>query len=199
MLQWTIGFALDHNLLIYFLIIILACAEGPILSVVFGVLLRLGYLHFIPIYACLMLGDLIGDGIWYRIGRVYGHGFIARWGKYFDVTEEKVGKMTRLFHKYKHAVLFISKISNGFGFSLVTLMTAGVVRIPFGEYLSVNLLGQFVWTGILLAVGYFFSSAYIQVNNWAGRISLIVGIVLVCFALFRYVQYLRKRAEEIEI
>jgi len=47
MLQWTIGFALDHNLLIYFLIIILACAEGPILSVVFGVLLRLGYLHFI--------------------------------------------------------------------------------------------------------------------------------------------------------
>ena len=195
---WIISFAINHDLLIYVLLVVLACAEGPLLSVLCGVILRLGYLHFLPVYGALMLGDLIGDAIWYRIGWRYGHHFVTRYGSRFGITEEKVEKMTRLFHRYKYYVLFISKISNGFGFALVTLMTAGLVRIPFGKYLTVNLVGQFVWSGMLIAVGYYFSAAYIQIDSWAGRASLVAGGIIIVIVVYRFWRVLRARAEKLE-
>lgn len=136
MLQWTVDFALQHNLLIYLLIIVLAFFQGPLLAVIFGIILRLGYLHVLPIYVALMVGDLVGDTIWYHVGRLYGHRFVGRFGKYFGVTDHNIGIVTELFHRYKNYVLFLSKISNGFGFAIVILLTAGMVKIPFKMYLS---------------------------------------------------------------
>ncbi|MFA6432336.1 MAG: DedA family protein [Candidatus Paceibacterota bacterium] len=199
MLQWIVGFALEHNLLIYLLIIFLAFLQGPLLAVIFGVLLRLGYLHYIPIYIALMVGDLVGDTIWYHVGRIYGHRFVARFGKYFGITEHKIEIMTTLFHRYKNYVLFLSKITNGFGFAIVTLMTAGMVRIPFKMYLFVNLLGQFIWTGTLLAAGFYFSEAYIKIDRWDGQVSLVVGGIIALVAIYRYWLYLKGRVERISI
>jgi len=195
--QWIITFAINHDWLIYGLIVVLACAEGPILSVCFGVILQLGYLYFIPVYAALMMGDLVGDVIWYWIGHRYGHRFIARFGHKFGIDEDKVYRVTRLFHRYKYYVLFISKISNGFGFALVTLMTAGMVRIPFGKYLTVNLVGQFIWSGMLLAVGYYFSNAFAQIDSWFGRIGLIAGVGVAAFIVYHYWKQLRIKAEKL--
>ena len=199
MQQWLIHLAGSHTYLIYALIVALACAEGPILSMIFGVLLRLGYFSFIPVYAALMLGDLIGDVIWYFIGYRYGHAFIARFGKYWNISEEGVEKVTKLFHKHKHSILFISKITNGFGFALVTLMTAGMIKIPFWRYMTINLVGQFAWSGILLGVGYFFGEAYTEVNDWFGRISLGILFLIVIFALNGYKKYLKARAEKMTV
>ena len=199
MQEWLIQLATVHPYIIYGIVVALACAEGPILSMVFGVLLKLGYVSFIPIYTALMVGDLIGDVAWYYIGRHFGHRFIDRFGKYFDITEESVEKVTRFFHKYKHRVLFISKISNGFGFALVTLMTAGMVRIPFWRYLAINLIGQFVWTGLLLGVGYFFGNAYMAVDNVIGKLSIVALFILIIFALNGYKKYLSRRAKAMQI
>ena len=196
---WIIGFATNHDVLIYGLIIILACAEGPILSMLFGVLISLGYFHFLPIYAALMAGDLIGDVVWYYIGYHFAHPFIRRFGKYFGLTEESVARMARAFHKYKHSILFISKISNGLGLALVTLMTAGMVRIPFWKYLGVNALGQLIWSAALIGVGFFFSNLYIQIDNVLGRISIIAVCILFLVAAVRYQRYLRKKADSLDI
>ncbi len=196
MQEWIIHIASQHEHLIYGITVLLACAEGPILSMIFGVLLKLGYFSFFPVYAALMIGDLIGDVVWYQIGYRYGHGFIRRFGKYFDISEESVLKVKHIFHRHKDSILFISKITNGFGFALVTLMTAGMVKIPFWRYLGINLVGQFVWTGILLGVGYFFGNLYQQVDTILGRLSVTALLVVVILAFFQYKKYLAKRAKK---
>ena len=142
--QWLVTFGATHEYLVYAMIIFLACAEGPSLSLMAGVVIRLGDFRFFPVYMSLMLGDLIGDTAWYYIGRRYGSRFVDKYGKYFNFTASDVELITRLFHRYKHSVLFLSKISNGFGFALVTLITAGMVRIPLNRYMLVNLFGQFI-------------------------------------------------------
>ncbi|HEX7724355.1 MAG TPA: VTT domain-containing protein [Candidatus Paceibacterota bacterium] len=194
---FLISLSTDHSWLVYVLIVVLACAEGPILSLIFGALIKLNYFELLPIYAALMIGDLIGDVIWYEIGKHFAHGFIRRFGKYFSVTENEVGKVTRIFHKYKHRILIISKVSNGFGFALVTLITAGIVRIPFFRYMSINLIGQFVWTGMLLAVGYYFSNWYTQVDSVLGKVSIIALFVLLFAAFLGYRKYVRAKAESL--
>ncbi len=194
MQQWFIHASLAYPFLVYGLIILFACAEGPILSIIFGILLKLGYFYFIPVYASLMVGDLIGDVGWYWIGRKFGHGFIHRFGKYFNITEDKVEKVTELFHRYKHSILFISKISNGFGFALITLMTAGMVRIPFARYLVINLSGQLIWTGLLLGVGFFFSQMYTTATNIFEQMTVVAGFVVLVVIFIGFSKYLRKRA-----
>ncbi len=199
MQEWLIQVAHTHQYIVYAIIVVLACAEGPILSMLFGVLIKLDYFSLLPVYAALMIGDLIGDVIWYYIGRYWGHSFIKRFGKYFSITEESVAKVERIFHKYKHPILFISKISNGFGFALVTLMTAGMVRIPFWRYLSINIIGQFIWSGLLIGVGYFFSNLYLQVDSILGRIAVVAGFVVVFAAFMGYKKYLKTKAEQFKI
>jgi membrane protein DedA with SNARE-associated domain len=193
---WLIQLVTIHPYVVYGIIVVLACAEGPVLSMIGGVLIKLGYFSFIPLYAALMIGDLIGDAIWYYIGRYFGHRFIKRFGKYFDITEESVAKVTTIFHKYKHHILLISKVTNGFGFALVTLMTAGMVKIPFWRYLAINLIGQFVWTGLLLGIGYFFSNLYLTVDSIIGKMGVVAAFVVVFIGFLQYKKYLSKRAKQ---
>jgi membrane protein DedA with SNARE-associated domain len=192
--NWIINYGVVHDYLVYVVIAIIACAEGPWISLILGVALRFGFLYFWPIYMALMIGDLVGDVIWYYIGRRYGHSFIGKHGKRFNITEAGVERLTRLFHKHKHVVLFLSKISNGMGFALVTLMTAGMIRIPFGRYVLVNAIGQLVWTGLLIGVGFFFSNLYITVDNIIGKISITAVIIIVVFLGYRYYKYLKNKA-----
>ena len=105
--------------------------------------------------------------------------------------------MTHLFHKHKHTVLFLSKISNGLGLALVTLTTAGMIKIPFGRYILVNVLGQFIWTGFLIGAGFFFSNLYIVVDNILGKISITAAIVVIVFLGYRYFKTLKAKAQNL--
>lgn len=196
MQQWLIQFGMHHQYLVYIPVVLAAVLEGPLLSMVFGLLLRLGYFSFIPVYAALMLGDLIGDVAWYYIGYHYGRSAIRRFGKRFNITEKGVEKTEKLFLKNKTKILLISKVTNGFGLALVVLATAGIVRIPFKRYLAVNLAGQFVWSGLLLAVGYFFGESYMRIDSIAGKVFLVVAFTAALYGLYRYNRSLRKNLSE---
>lgn len=197
MQEWLINLSTHHAAWVYVVIIFLACAEGPILSMIFGVLIKLGYFPLVPVYAALMFGDLLGDSAWYLVGRKWGHGFIKRFGKYFSITEDKDEKVIRIFHKYKNRILIISKITNGFGLSLVTLIASGMARVPFLKYLGLNLIGQFVWSGLLIGVGYFFSNLYVQVDGVMSKIGVVV-LFLVLIALFMgFLKYVQGKSKNI--
>ncbi|MEI6304559.1 MAG: DedA family protein [Candidatus Taylorbacteria bacterium] len=187
---WLLHFSTDHSVLIYFAIIVLACAEGPILSIFFGALIKIGAFPFLPVYAALMAGDLIGDIVWYEIGRHGASRFVYRFGKYFNLTPERIEKATKIFHKYHGKILIVSKVTNGFGLALVTLMVAGMVRIPFVKYLLINLVGQFFWTGILLASGYFLGDMYMKFDSIFGKVSVVVIFVIILLALNEYRKYI---------
>ena len=191
------AFGMAHEALVYALIAILALVEGPCLSLILGGLLRLGDFSFWPVYVSLMLGDLTGDVFWYCIGRRYVHPFIKRYGKYFKVTESALDRMAELFHRRKDSVLFLSKISNGFGFALVTLMTAGMIRIPFGRYMLVNFLGQLIWSGLLLGAGFFFSNLYVSINSLFGRLTLIAAGMVIVVLAYRFWKHLRIKGQEL--
>ncbi len=191
--EWLTHLATNHPVLVYAIIIIVSFVEGPILAMLCGLFVKLGSFSFLPLYLALMVGDLIGDVFWYYIGYFVGHPFIRRFGKYFSVTEEGVTKVTAIFHKYHTYILLISKITMGFGFALVTLVTAGIVKIPFKKYIAMNVVGQLVWTGILMAVGYFLGHIYVAVDNVLGKLFIIALFVIAFIGLIGYGKYMRNR------
>jgi len=196
MQEFLIQLFVHHSYAVYGFIVITASAEGPILSIIGGILLKMGYFSLFPLYGALMFGDLIGDTVWYSIGFYFGHGFVSRFGKYFNVTEERILKVEEIFHRYKNSILFISKISNGLGFAIVTLLAAGMVKIPFRRYILINLSGQFIWSGLLIAVGYFFSHLYSQLDTLFGRLSLVALFVFLLVLFLGARNYARSKIEE---
>ena len=74
--EWILAFGAIHEYLLYAMIVFLAFAEGPWLSLILGVLIRLGDFSVLAVYLSLILGDLIGDAAWYHIGRNYGPCFV---------------------------------------------------------------------------------------------------------------------------
>ncbi|MDE2188180.1 MAG: DedA family protein [Patescibacteria group bacterium] len=187
---WIAGFVQNHNYWSYFIIALASFAEGPILAMICGVLYKLALVPFTPIYIALMAGDLIGDTFWYWIGRKFGHPFIRRFGKYFSLTESGVASVTHVFHKYQNSILLFSKMTMGLGFALVTLVTAGIVKLPFRKYILLNFIGQFVWTGFLLLVGYALGDLYIQINGYLGILFLIAMITVIFVGLMGWGKYI---------
>ncbi len=199
MQDFLITLSSEHVLWAYLTIIVVAIIEGPILSVILGIILKLGYFSPVPIFIVLMFGDLLGDIIWYGIGRRWGIGFVRRFGKYVDVTENSIEKMKELFHRHSGRILFISKVSNGFGFALAVLMTAGMTHVPFRKYMAVNTVGQIVWTGVLVGMGYFFGHLYTTVDSVLGYISITALAVVIIFVFLGYRNYLKKRAKALNL
>lgn len=187
----------NHPYFFYFVLVCLGCGEGPILSVICGTLIKLGYFAFWPVYLALMVGDLIGDIGWYAVGYFFGHSFVKRFGHRFGVNARTVHRVSKVFNKHRHKIILINKLTMGFGFSLATLITAGIARIPFGQYLVVNSLGQLIWTGALLALGYYVGHAYVYISDVFGVLGdagLVATFLLIAYALHRYRQYMAASA-----
>lgn len=189
MQEFLLAFGAAHQYIVYPLIVLIGLAEGPFISMICGVILSLGFLELVPVYLSLMLGDLLGDIIWYRIGFRWGHPFVSRFGKYFGVNEPMITKVKGFFHRYHNSLLFISKISNGFGFAIPVLFTAGLSKVPFGRYLGINIIGQLIWSAVLLSIGYFFGNFYVRVGGLFERISFTVGAIVVAFLVYRLFRY----------
>lgn len=177
----------------YAILLPIAIIEGPIVTVISGLLVAHGYLNWVIVYGVVMLGDLIGDVVWYYLGYHFGHRFVAKFGKRFDLTEDKIEHIKKKFHEHKHPILFLSKITGGLGFAVVVLFTAGMSRIPFRRYLLVNTLGQLFWSGLLLGSGYFFGTAFINIQSIEERFVFIVCAIVALILLVRYVRNVKMK------
>jgi membrane protein DedA with SNARE-associated domain len=158
-----------------------------------GFLWRLGTFDLIPLYFALMSGDLLADIGWYLVGFYWGHPFIKRFGKFFSITDDSLKRALDLFHKYHERILIISKLTMGFGFALVTLITAGMSKVPFKKYLAFNIVGEMIWTAILMAVGYFFGNLYYTVDKGFRLVTVAGGVIILMAAIYGFSKFARKQ------
>ena len=172
----------------YLILLPIAIVEGPIVTIIAGFLCFQGHLSILPVYGIVILGDLIGDVLWYYVGYWYGYRFVKKYGKRFGLQEEKIHILEEKFHKYKHPILFFSKITNGLGFALAVLFTAGLVKIPFWRFMTINFFGQFIWSGALLAIGYFFGNVYSTVSSIQEKIGISVIVVILLIIGVKYIR-----------
>ncbi|OGG77841.1 hypothetical protein A3B35_02250 [Candidatus Kaiserbacteria bacterium RIFCSPLOWO2_01_FULL_54_24] len=175
----------------YLIIAPAAMLLGPIVSLVSGVLLRLDVIAFVPTILALATGELVGDVLWYWLGKRYGDPFMQRFGRYVGVTPKSVNAVKELFAVHHDIILFTSKITAGFGFAIPVLFTAGLSRVPFRKYMMLNIAGQFLWTAGLLSIGYFLGHIFLKVNDLLEKMVLFALIIIVIVSLIGFGRYLR--------
>ena len=166
---------------------------GLLICMLVGVAVRLGYLALIPAYAAVMLGELIGDVIWYYIGYHWGERFVRGPGRFFGLDEKHIALAKHLFEKHDQRILFSSKLTTGFGFAIPILFTAGMTRMSFWRYMWANLTGQFLWSGGLIAIGYFFGDAYLRVNSAFEKATIVSFAVILIVMGLGFAKYMSRR------
>lgn len=158
-----------------------------------GFLLRLEYVSLLPLSIALIAGDLVGDIGWYVVGYFFAKPLILRYGKFLSITEELFEKVKRLFERHDSKILFLSKITSGFGGAIATLIAAGAVRVPFKKYIAINILGEFIWVGLLLSVGYVFGHLYASIENGFKIVFIIIAAIFIAGALYGFFHFLKQK------
>jgi len=176
----------------------LAVAEGPIITVIAGFFISMGYLNFWFAYVIIVAGDLIGDALHYLVGRFGGRKFVNRWGRYFGIGPNKVESLEKQFDKRGGKLLFIGKMSHGIGGAF--LVAAGIVKMPFDKFILSNMLATLIKSLLLLLLGFYFGHALAIINTYLKKIALIsigaaIGAFLIYFFYFRKERKTNKRTE----
>ncbi|HVZ75923.1 MAG TPA: DedA family protein [Candidatus Paceibacterota bacterium] len=177
----------------YLIIVPLALIWQPLVGMLCGVLARLGYFDPFIVYGVLVVTAVLGDALWYWIGYRWGVSFAARFGRFFSITPKHIAGVRRIFSRYHTSILLISKLTNGMGFALVTLFTAGMSRVPFWKFVGLNIVGESIWSAMIVSIGYFLGDVYVSVNNVLGKVFITVAVVVLLVVAFGAANYIRKR------
>lgn len=188
-----------HNILIWldsskYILLFIGCIfEGPVVMMTSGFLFGLGQFSFLPMYLALVLGDFVADIGWYCVGRFGTRNAIFKYGHFMGVTPEILNKVEIRFKKHHDKILIISKLTMGMGFAFIVLIVAGIFKVPFKNYVILNLLGGFIWTAFLVTIGYFFGNVYMIIPEQL-KIFFIIIIVLSAIFTIKYANsYLKKQ------
>lgn len=177
----------------YVAIFIGSFLEGPTVMAAAGFFIKLGHLEILPSYFLLLLGDLSADVMWYYIGHIAAEKTIIKIEKHVGLTPGKSEKIKRLFNRHDSKILFISKLTMGFGFSLGTLMTAGMAKVPLKKFILVNFLGGLIWTAGLVSLGYFFGNIYLKISAGLKDVFLAFLAIFALFFLYAINKIIRKK------
>lgn len=162
-----------------YVLLFLGCFfEGTGVMLVGGFLWHIGQTDFLPTFLALFAADILSDSMWYVIGFYGARTIVKKWGHLINLTQAVVDKVERRFHRYHTRVLVISKLSMGLGFAVATLMVAGMLRVPFKRFLTINVICGVVWITAVMLVGYYLGNVYETIPHNL-KVAFVVGMLAV--------------------
>ncbi|HXV01879.1 MAG TPA: VTT domain-containing protein [Caulobacteraceae bacterium] len=146
----------------YWVLLPVAVVEGPATAAITGALVAAG--QFDGVTACLLLvaADLIGDGLYYLLGR-YGHGPLFNWiDRWLRITPERLKRVEAGFHANDWKLIMLGKTQALGG---LILYFAGASRMNFVRYMGFNLIGTFPKVILFEMVGFFLGASILQTTS----------------------------------
>ncbi len=154
----------------------MAIIEGPIVTVIAAYLAKLGYMTVFGVYIVCVLGDLIGDAMYYWIGRAGPSLLPERWLAKIGITHARQLALEDHFAEKGGRTLLVGKLTHSAG--LPIMLASGAARMNFTVYMLWNVLGTLPKTAFFVAIGWYLGSAYAAIDTWIWRLSLVLIIAV---------------------
>ena len=168
----------------------LAVIEGPIVTIIGGFFVRLGLLDPLLVYIAVILGDIVGDTLYYAIGRCGRNTFLKWVGKHIGINEEKLALVREHFTSHGYKTIITSKLLQGLG--PVGLIAAGGAHVPYPRYMLMCLSVSLVQSALFLAIGFLFGHAYTQLNHYLGVFASLTCTGAIIFIVVLLLKRLKK-------
>ena len=151
--------------------------------------LRLPYLILLGIAACTL-----GDNLGYLLGHRGGRRLLERYQHIFRIRDLTIRRGERLFARHGNVTIFFARFI--FGMRIIAGPLAGVLRMPWRQFVIFNFLGATVWVTTISLVGYFFGSEWDTLVKVMGRVNLIIAIVVLVVLVFVWHRYRERVADK---
>jgi membrane-associated protein len=164
----------------------LAVVEGPIVTVIAAWLASMSLLRFQDVFICVLLADLVGDTALYLAGRFAPQLLSAAVARRLGLTRRRVTTVVRSFRERGWRILLFGKLTHAAGFAV--LAAAGAARMPFLEFLMVNLAATIPKVLVFMGIGYLAGSASGAIGEWLGIVSAAVIAIIAMAIVARWRQ-----------
>ncbi len=167
----------------YLVLFPIAIIEGPIVTIIVGLLVTMGIFNPFFAYGIIIVGDICGDTLYYLIGR-YSNKFSEKITSKFKIAE--IDKIKKYFLENQNKSILLSKIVHGFG--VTGLIVAGHIGIPYPKYMRTAVAVSLVQSLVFLLLGIFFGHAYLQFEKYfhsIAAISITTGIAVITILIIR--------------
>ena len=165
---------------------------APLLLVA-GSLVAAGQMPLALALAAAIVASIIGDAIWFALGRRFGHRVLRLLCKLSLSADTCVRQSEGFILKWGGAALVAAKFVPGV--SVVAAPVSGALAMRWRKFLGYEVLGSSVWAVVYLGLGLLFAKQIESVLDWlrgAGMAAL--GVLAVVLALYVAWRYLRRRA-----
>ncbi|MBV9303692.1 MAG: VTT domain-containing protein [Acidobacteriaceae bacterium] len=187
---------LQHGYLFLFVYVLAVAIGLPIpadpLLLLMGAMVGNHRYSFIASLFAAVVASLVGDILWYELGRFRGRSVLALLCKVSLEPDTCVRKTETAFSKRGAGALLFAKFVPGMG--LVSISLAGVTKLQYWRFLLADAAGCILWAGSYLLLGRIF---YRQVDALVSLLGLFgrrAGlIVLTLIGLYVAAKYVQRR------
>jgi membrane protein DedA with SNARE-associated domain len=136
----------------------------------------------VAIVVTASVAALIGDTLWFWLGRRYGSRVLGFMCKLSISRDTCVNRSLDFFGRFGVRILAVSKFIPGL--STLAIPVAGATGIGFGSFLLYDALGALLWSGIGVAFGAIFADLVDRALAWLDLFGRgVVAIAVVALAL----------------
>ncbi len=153
---------------------------GAAILVGLGALIGLGMLDFSTVWLWAALGAMAGDGLSFWIGRHYHERLLSMWP--INRFPALVQRGRDFFQQYGGMSVFLGRFVGPV--RPVIPAIAGMMGMPAGRYIAVNITASVLWVPVYVLPGVFLSQSLAATAQVAGKLAVLLGalIALVWFA-----------------
>ncbi|WP_289242358.1 DedA family protein [uncultured Campylobacter sp.] len=144
-----------------------------------GYLVYTGQMNLYMAFAAGAFGSLAGALFNYYLCYFLGRPFIAKYGKYVGITDEKMAKFESFFNRYGEISTFNCRLIPGI--RQYISLPAGLAKMNIFTFSLYTTLGAGIWVAILLAIGYYIGDQKELIKEYLTQITiyllLVVGLI----------------------
>jgi membrane protein DedA with SNARE-associated domain len=157
-----------------------------------GYLAQTGRMGLLAAFLCATAGSLLGAAFLYQLGRWLGPERSRRWLDRLPLVDTAdVEKAFRAFERHGRTAVLVGRLVPVVR-SFISV-PAGVVRMPWPQFLLYTALGSAVWNGALIGAGVALGTQYELVERYVGLLDYALVAAVVGFLGWILVRHLRRR------
>ena len=143
-----------------------------------GVICYMGLLSLSQAVPVAIAGAILGDWLWYFIGRKYARVLLKR----FPSMLQKVEKLKHKVEEKGHILAFSGRFI--FGGAVLFPVALGFYKYPFKKFALYEVIGTTLWAIIGISVGYILGQSSEYFFGEIKKIKHLVVVILVIAAAF---------------
>lgn len=143
------------------------------------------------------LGEVLGSGVGYAIGRYGGRPLVDRFGKYVLLTHKDLDRAEAWFARRGEPVVFFGRFIPLLR-SFVSF-AAGLGEMAIGKFFLYTVIACAIWCTALASLGYSLGSTYdhvVKAFSYAGYV--VVALAVVAVAVVFWHRYRSYKAEQVQ-